>query len=191
MRMTRATLACGLLLALLTAAACGDPASGTKDRGADRKPASSVGNYAPNIVHLQGIGRIRFGDKRKDLVARKLVQAGEPGCDGSPVYDVPGYVDAADLVFNAQDQLAFVWVLSPGVQTPEKLSVDSRVSAVRKAYPKAEELAANARSFPGLLVKAENTAFLFLYEPQTGQVIKLLAGYTDILREAHRNGIAC
>jgi hypothetical protein len=175
---------------LLSAAACGDDAQGTSEAGGEKSPVATA-NYAPNILHLQGIGKVRFGEKRKDLLARKLIAPGEPGCGGETVYDVPGYVDAADLVFNTQDKLGFVWVLSPGVHTPENLTVDSPVAAVRKAYPQAEELKANERSFPGLLVKAEKTAYLFLYEPTTGQVVKLLAGYTDILREAQAEGITC
>jgi hypothetical protein len=191
MRMTKAVLACALLLSTV---ACNDNARGTNDSVRPPSPATSSASptkHAANVVHLQGIGEVRFGDSREQLVSRKLIKVGEPGCDGSPVYDVPGYVDAADLVFNAQDQLAFVWVLSPGVHTPEKLSVDSQIAAVRKAYPQGEELKANDRSYPGLLVKDEKTALLFLYEPTTGQVIKLLAGYTDMLREGQRAGITC
>ncbi len=65
------------------------------------------------------MGAITFGDNRTDLVKEKLVEkSAELGCDGEPVYDVPGYVDAADLVFNAQGKLGFVWVLTPGVTRP-------------------------------------------------------------------------
>jgi hypothetical protein len=187
MRVVRAALVCTLLLSTV---AC---AGGEKTRsGAVRRPSAGPSSaYAPNIVHLQGIGAVRFGEDRKDLVARKLIKAGEPGCDGSPVYEVPGYVEAADLIFNAQDKLAFVWVQAPGVTTPEKLSVESSIDDVRKAYPGAEELDGNGQSFPGVLVKAEKTALLFLYEPKTRQVIKLLGGFTDVLREAQRAGITC
>lgn len=192
MRVTQAVLSCALLLSTVACGGDGDGARNGASAGPSSAPSSpAASRYAANVLHLQGIGPIRFGEDRDDLVARKLVQAGEPGCDGSPVYDVPGYVEAADLVFNAQDKLAFVWVLSPGVQTPEKLTVESSVDAVRKAYPAAEELAANGHSFPGVLVKDAKTGYLFLYEPTTGEVIKLLAGFTDILREAQRAGITC
>ncbi len=40
-------------------------------------------------------------------------------------------------------------------------------------------------------MKSERTALLFLYEPTTAQVVKLLAGYTDILRQAQSEGITC
>jgi hypothetical protein len=186
MRVTRSVLAVALLLA--TAAGCDRVANGEADDVATPTPTSS---YAPNVVHLDGVGPIRFGQNRKELAGKRLISSGELGCDGQPVYDIPGYVDAADLVFNAQDKLGFVWVLSPGVRTPENLTVDSPVADVRKAYPAAEELKASERSFPGLLVKSEKTAYLFLYEPTTGQVVKLLAGFTDILREAQSAGITC
>jgi hypothetical protein len=187
MRVVQATLACTLLLSTVACSAGNDDKS-----AAARTPSPAVSSaYAPNIVHLQGIGAVRFGDDRKDLVARKLIKVGEPGCDGSPVYEVPGYVEAADLIFNAQDKLAFVWVQAPGVQTPEKLTVESKIDDVRKAYPDAEELKGNGQSFPGVLVKAEKTALLFLYEPTTREVIKLLGGFTDVLREAQRAGITC
>jgi hypothetical protein len=188
MRLTRALLA---LVLLLSTTACGSD-SGKSDGAAKRKPSASASKYPSNVVHLDGMGAIRFGDNRTDLESAKLVVAsGETGCDGKPVYDVPGYVDAADLVFNAQGKLGFVWVLTPGVYTPEKLTVDSPVAAVRKAYPQAEELPVNQQSFPGLLVKSERTAYLFLYEPSTNQIVKLLAGYTDILRQAQNEGITC
>lgn len=189
MRMKHVVLACVLLF---STAACASDDDDDKSPGAAKSPSpAATSAYAPNVVHLQGIGPVRFGDDRAELVARKLIKAGEPGCDGSPVYEVPGYVEAADLIFNAQDKLAFVWVQAPGVQTPEKLSVESSIDAVRKAYPAAEELKGNGQSFPGVLVKAEKTALLFLYEPTTREVIKLLAGFTDILREGQRAGITC
>ena len=110
MRAIRAVVACMLLL--LATAACDNETR--KGADAPKSPAPSASSaYAANVVHLQGIGSVRFGEDRKDLVARKLVKAGEPGCDGSPVYEIPGYVDAADLIFNAQDKLAYAWVQAP------------------------------------------------------------------------------
>jgi len=182
----RRTIAVLASIVLAAAAGC----SNSHGASGDPVPTEST-RYAANIVHPLGIGSIRFGDTAKDLLSRKLIKSGAQGCDGSKVYDVPKYADAADLVFNAQGQFAFVWVLSPGVMTPENVSVDSPVAAVRKAYPGAEELAANRNSFPGLLVKGKKTAYLFLYEPTEGVVVKLLAGYTDILRESHTAGITC
>lgn len=183
MRRTIAIVAC---VALTIATGC------SRDRGSGPEPSPTASaGYAANVVHPLGIGPILFGDTSKDLLARKLIKPGEQGCDGTKVYDVPKYADSADLVFNAQDQLALIWVLSPGVKTPENLTVDSPIDAVRKAYPDAEELAANQNSFPGLLVKGKKTAYLFLYEPTAKVVVKLLAGYTDILREGHTVGINC
>jgi hypothetical protein len=182
-----AVLACVML-----AATAGCTTSSRDTPKSDPGPTEST-RYAANVVHPLGIGSIRFGDTRKELLERKLItSAGPESCgDPSQVYDVPKYADAADLVFNAQDQLAFIWVYTPGVKTPENLSVDSPISAVRKAYPDAEELPANQNSFPALLVKGQKTAYLFLYEPTTATVVKLLAGYTDILREGHTTGITC
>jgi hypothetical protein len=183
MRRTIAIVAC---VALTIATGC------SRDRGSGPEPSPTASaGYAANVVHPLGIGPILFGDTSKDLLARKLIKPGEQGCDGTKVYDVPKYADSADLVFNAQDQLALIWVLSPGVKTPENLTVDSPIDAVRKAYPDAEELAANQNSVPGLLVKGKKTAYLFLYEPTAKVVVKLLAGYTDILREGHTVGINC
>jgi hypothetical protein len=186
MRVTRAILAVAVLA---SSVACGEVTQGAVERSASPRPTVS---YAPNVVHADGIGAIRFGENRTALVGRRLIsESGEIGCDGEKVYDIPGYVDAADLMFNGQGKLGFVWVFSPGVWTPEKLTVDSPIADVRKAYPKAEELPATERSFPGVLVKSDKTALLFLYEPGTRTVVKLLAGYTDILREAQREGLSC
>jgi hypothetical protein len=171
---------------LIATAGCGQD-SQPRPHGAAAAPAApAAASYPVNVVHPLGIGPIRFGDSRKKLLDGKLVVPGEQGCDGARVYDVPQY---ADLVFDAHDQLALVWVFTPAVKTPENLSVDSPVDAVRKAYPGAEELRANRNSFPGLLVKGEHTGYLFLYEPTTKQVVKLLAGYTDVLRAGHSAGI--
>jgi hypothetical protein len=197
MRARRAGTAAAAVLGTLLALAAGGCAADSEQRGpregrAHPEASPSVQpTYPANVVHLGGVGAVHFGDRRKDLLARRLIVPGEPGCNGETVYDVPGYADAADLVFNGQDQLAFIWVLSPGAHTPENLSVDTPVAAVRKAYPHAEELPANEQSFPGLLVKAKKTSLLFLYEPRTGQVVKLLAGYTDILRDGQNSGINC
>jgi hypothetical protein len=185
MRRIHAAVACLILVALAGCQGASGGHSGAK--AAAPAPAS----YAANVVHPLGIGQIRFGDSRKTLLSRKLIKPGEQGCDAGPVYDIPRYANAADLVFNAQDQLAFIWVFTPDVKTPENLSVDSPVDAVRKAYPNAEALPANRNSFPGLLVKGERTAYLFLYEPTTKTVVKLLAGYTDILRQGHTAGLTC
>ncbi|MDQ1656904.1 MAG: hypothetical protein QOD41_1987 [Cryptosporangiaceae bacterium] len=185
MHRIHAAVACLILLAV---AGCQGTSAGRSDaRAAEPTPAS----YPANVVHPLGIGQIRFGDNRKTLLDRKLIKRGEQGCDTSPVYDIPRYADAADLVFNAQDQLAFIWVFTPDVKTPENVSVDSPIDAVRKAYPAAEALPANRNSFPGLLVKGERTAYLVLYEPTTRTVVKLLAGYTDILRQGHTSGLTC
>jgi hypothetical protein len=189
MRLTRALLAVPLLL--LAAVACDDQPTDSTGRPDPGSP-SPTASYPPNVVHLDGIGPIRFGENRLALVGKKLiVPAEELGCEGQQVYDVPGYVDAADLIFNSQDKLGFVWVLSPGVRTPEQVSVESPLDAVRKAYPDAEELPESERSFPGLLVKGEKTGYLFLYEPKTREVVKLLAGFVDILRDAQKSGITC
>lgn len=186
MRVTRAILAVAVLA---SSVACGEETTGAVQPSASPKPTAS---YAPNVVHPDGIGAIRFGENRTALVGRRLIsESGEVGCDGEKVYDIPGHVDAADLMFNGQGKLGFVWVYTPGVSTPEKVTVDSPIADVRKAYPGAEELAATPRSFPGVLVKSEKTALLFLYEPETRTVVKLLAGFTDILREAQREGISC
>jgi len=189
MRLTRALLAVPLLL--LATVACDDQPTDSAGEPEPGRP-SPTASYPPNVVHLDGIGPIRFGENRLALVGKKLiVPAEELGCEGQQVYDVPGYVDAADLIFNSQDKLGFVWVLSPGVRTPEQISVESPLDEVRKAYPDAEELPESERSFPGLLVKGEKTGYLFLYEPKTREVVKLLAGFVDILRDAQKSGITC
>jgi hypothetical protein len=189
MRVAQAIL---VVSVLLTSVACGQEGNNnTGGQSASPRP-SPTSSYPPNVVHLDGIGPIRFGENRTALAGRRLISPSEEiGCDGEKVYDIPGYTDAADLIFNGQGKLGFVWVLQPGVWTPEKLTVESSIADVRKAYPGAEELPPTERSFPGLLVKSEKTALLFLYEPTTRKVVKLLAGFTDILRDAQREGISC
>lgn len=185
-RSRRRPVVFGLLVGIvLAAAACDREAEGSKTT------PQGDSKYAANVLHVDGIGNVRFGAERKDLTDRKLIAAGGTGCNDQEVYDVPGYVDAADLIFGEDDKLNFIWVLSPAVHTPEKVTVESPIAAVRKAYPQAEELAANDRSFAGLLVKSEKTGFLFLFEPASGQVVKLIAGFTDTLRAAQTEGIPC
>src|SRR5687768_15516959 len=102
MRVIRAALTGALLLSTVACAYQEHRPSAPAPRTPSPAPSSI---HPANVVHLDGIGAVRFGNDQDDLVARGLIQAGEPSCDGSPVYDVPGYVDAADLIFNAQRKL--------------------------------------------------------------------------------------
>ena len=172
----------GLLLAL---AGCGAGAP-----VGDFRPVPTP-TFAPDVVHPTGIGPVRFGDNREDLLRRGLINGGEMGCNGDRVYHVPGHQDAADLMFSRTDTLMLVWVLSPEVTTTARVTVGSPIDAVRAGYADGEELPVTRGSFPGYLVTEGSTGMMFLYEPSSGTVQKLLAGYTDILRRGQRDGITC
>lgn len=150
-----------------------------------------VEKYPKNVVHMQGLGSVRFGEERGELVRDDRVYKGELACGGLEPYDVPGIAEHADIFFDEHGRFSVVWVFSPEVATAEKLTVGVPISQVRQAYPKAEELAPSGHSFPGVLVTQGDTGLLFLYDAQTGEVAKFLAGYTKTLRTVQHGSMDC
>ncbi|GHJ46527.1 hypothetical protein Cs7R123_38690 [Catellatospora sp. TT07R-123] len=138
----------------------------------------------PDIVDLQGVRGLRFGDTRTDLDPR--LDKTRMGC-AAQASGMP----EGSLVFGPDDRLALVWFDHP-LRTPEGVHTGSTVAQVRAAYPQAQELTPPTGSyqFAGLLVTQGDRGYLFLHDGSTVQ--KAIAGYGDSLRQLFNTGFgAC
>lgn len=174
-----------LLAAVLTVTAC-EPATG-RFQTRPRALASSK----PNIVHFDGLGRVPFGGQRDELTNLDLIIKGDAGCNGAITYDVPGYADHADLVFDGDGRFSLAWIYSPRITTRGKVGVGSGVDDVRAEFPDASDQPASSHSYPGILAHSGDRAILFLYDPSVGEVMTILAGYTEILQKTQSAGLSC
>ncbi|NUS74448.1 MAG: hypothetical protein HOQ05_13770 [Corynebacteriales bacterium] len=177
----RVKIAVGLALVGLALTSCSDSS----------KEGLIIEKYPVNVVHAKGIGSLRFGDDRGELVDDERVYKGELACGGLEPYDIPGIAEHADIFFDSEDKFSVVWIFSPRVTTAEKLTVGSSIDDVRRQYPHAQELPEVGHSFPGVLVEEGDTGLLFLYEPQTGEVSKFLAGFVTSLRAVQHGAMDC
>jgi len=146
------------------------------------KPATS---YGPQVVHFDGLRNIRFGHKVTDLTAQGFVNVSNQGC-GPRFTDIP----QASPVF-ADGVLVMMW-FNPPLATPEGVMVGTPVSEVRKRYSTEVDLTppAGSYTFPGLLVRNGDRAYLFLHDGKTVQ--KEIAGYADYVRRLYTDGFgAC
>lgn len=165
-------------------------------RSGSPSPSTVAETFAPNVVHFGGVGKIRLGDRPADIVARGLAKRyDEDSCYGDVIYEIPGYEPDIDLVFGSDERLTLIWVLTPRAYTPEKLSVASTVDQVRQAYPKAEDLnPPHASTFPAVLVADQKSGggYLFLYEPHTKKVAKLIvAAHADLKAAYLDSALGC
>jgi hypothetical protein len=160
----------GVALALAAVASIGGCA---EERSADGPADSAVALAAPGpVVTFDGVGDVAFGDTEQSLTARGLVSRPEAAC-GPVLTGQPG----STPVF-ADDQLVLLWA-NPPLTTPEGIGVDSPVTAVRAAYPQAQNRPAppGSHRFDGLLVTDDDRAYLFLHDGET--VVKTIAGFTE------------
>lgn len=133
----------------------------------------------PQVVSLQGLAEIRFGDTR-EVLERDYGLVQGPG-DCAP--RLPGQPSVSP-VFDG-GRLVLLWV-DPPLHTPAGLAVGSPVEAVRAAHPEAEDLPAPADPFQfhGLIVTVDDRAYLFLHDRDLVQ--KLIIGFDRHARLVHQ-----
>ncbi|GAA3736213.1 hypothetical protein GCM10022225_18670 [Plantactinospora mayteni] len=145
------------------------------------EPATAPG-YGPNVLHLQGVRDVEFGDTEQELLRRGELHA-EPAPACGPSLTDPVTVSP---VF-ADDRLVLLWA-SPPVRTPEGVTAGTPVDQVEAAYPAATRLTAPPGSYryDGLLAMQGDRAYLFLHDGRT--VRKTVAGYTDYAKRLFDEG---
>lgn len=148
---------------------------------AAKPAAASTASYGPDVVSLDGLRDIRFGQPPAEMITRGVLRTPEDAC-GPRLADIP----QASPVF-AEDKLVLLW-FNPPLKTPENVAVGTTVTEVRKAYPDAQALTppANSYTFPGLLVVRGDKAYLFLHDNSTVQ--KAIAGYEKYARQLFQTG---
>src|SRR5262245_5572453 len=147
-QMTRHSRYSAWLVAILVAAAalvsgCARPLTDSAD-GAN--PAGQP-PYGPNVVTLDGLGDIRFGQPSGEMITQGVLDTPDNTC-GPRLVDIP---HASPVI--ADGKLVLLW-FNPPLATPEGVTVGTPVSEVRAQYPDAQELVPPEKSytFPGLLV---------------------------------------
>ena len=164
-----------LIVALLAAEViAGCEASAPPDR-------PDTATYGPDVIHLEGLRNIEFGDTAQDLIRRGALHPQETGCGPH----LAG-LSTASPVF-ADDRLVLLWV-SPPVHTPEGVTAGTTVKQVRATYPAATRLTAPPGTYrlDGLLATQGDRAYLFLHDGQT--VRKTIAGYADYAQRLFDEG---
>lgn len=142
-------------------------------------------------LHYDGIGAVHFGQNWRKLAADHQIVGAATSCLGQREYDLPGFTDQLDLIFDKRGRLEFVWVFSPDVRTAADVGVGSTAADVRRAYPGAQQLPSNERAHPALFAGDRDSGILFLYDETSEEVLALLAGPRGAVLDAHRNGVAC
>lgn len=143
------------------------------------------GRYGPDVIHLDGLRDIEFGDTEQQLVREGALTQPAAPCG-------PRLTDMATVspVF-AGDRLVLLWV-DPPMQTPEGISGGTPVAEVRDTYPAAKRLTAprGTYRFDGLLAAEGDRAYLFLHDGKT--VRKTIAGYAEYAQRLFDDGLgAC
>jgi hypothetical protein len=143
-------------------------------------PPSQGVQATENVVNLTGLGEIRFGLKRSELVEH--LNTDLPGCNTQLRAHPEG-----SLVFTQEDEFVLIWFNAP-LRTPEGITTGSSVASARAAYPGASRLKAPADShrFDGLLVSEGGTGYLLLHDGTTVQ--KAIAGYNEYLHRLFDSG---
>jgi hypothetical protein len=143
--------------------------------------AGATATYGPNVVHLDGLRDIRFGQSSTDLTSRGSVNVSDQACG-------PRFTDIGEVtpVF-AEGVLVLMW-FNPPFATPEGVLVGTPVDDVRVRYGNEVELTppAGSYTFPGLLVREGDRAYLFLHDGKTVQ--KAVAGYESYVRKLYDTG---
>ena len=140
-----------------------------------------AGAFGPDVVHLEGVRNIEFGDTERELTDRGVLRP-EP----APCASHLAGLATVGPVFD-RERLVLMWV-SPPMHTPEGVTVGTPVNTVHDRYPAATELTApqGTYRFDGLLAKEGDRAFLFLHD---GRVVrKTVAGYADYAQKLFDEG---
>ena len=137
--------------------------------------------YGPDVVHLDGLRDIEFGDTEQELARRGLLTPSIASCGPS----LAG-MDMVGPVF-ADDRLVLLWA-DPSMHTPEGVTSGTPVRQVQTTYPASTPLDApqGTYRFDGLLVSEGDRSYLFLHDGRT--VRKTVAGYTDYARKLFDEG---
>ncbi|MGI5212879.1 hypothetical protein [Plantactinospora sp. CA-290183] len=158
------------------------PPGTTPDRAtAPAGAPPAAGAPGADVIDLNGLRNIEFGDTEQELRRRGVLHPEEARC-GHSLTD-PSTVSP---VFD-KDRLVLLWA-SPAVRTPEGVTAGTPVNQVRASYPAATRLTAppGTYRFDGLLARDGDRAYLFLHDGRT--VRKTVAGYADYARRLFDEG---
>ncbi|MGC5022733.1 hypothetical protein [Micromonospora sp. DT47] len=142
-------------------------------------PARPVGDA--EVVGLDGLGGIEFGDTEQELARRGVLRAEVDACGPT----LAGHEEVSPIFVD--DRLVLLWLDDP-MSTPEGITVGTPVSEVRVRYPTASRLHApqGTYRFDGLLARDGDRAYLFLHDGVA--VRKIIAGYADWARRLFDEG---
>lgn len=167
----------GLLIATITSLS---GPTRTPDKTASSQPPERAA-YGPDVVHLDGLGGIEFGDTEQELARRGLLTTSIASCGPS----LAGMTTVGPIF--ADDRLVLLWA-DPSMHTPEGVTSGTSVRQVQATYPALTSLNApqGTYRFDGLLVSEGDRSYLFLHD---GQIVrKTVAGYTDYARKLFDEG---
>jgi hypothetical protein len=132
------------------------------------------------VVHVTGMGELRFGEIRANL--EEHLSSEMPGCNVQ-LKNFP----QGSAVFDEDGRLAVMWFEAP-MRTPQGVMTGVSVGQAKETYPGARELEApeNTRRFDGLLVLEGEHGYLFLHDGAVVQ--KAIAGYVTYLDRLFNTG---
>ncbi|MEU8025848.1 MULTISPECIES: hypothetical protein [Micromonospora] len=185
------------LLAAASIAGSGVRPHGPVDAGGDARPPgpppdagrSAVDEAADEVVDLNGLTDVEFGDTEEELARRGMLASDVDAC--GPTLAGHG---AVSPIF-VDDRLVLLWLDDPvptaeriNVRTPQGIGVGTPVEEVRARYRSVSPLDAPRRTyrFDGLLARSGDRAYLFLHDGRT--VRKIIAGYADWARRLFVEG---
>ncbi|WP_442933375.1 hypothetical protein [Micromonospora psammae] len=166
----------GFIATLLTAASIAG--SGVSPQG-PMVPARPVGDA--QVVDLDGLGGIEFGDTEQDLTRRGALRAEVDACGPT----LAGHEEVSPIF--VEDRLVLLWLDDP-MSTPDGITVGTPIGEVLANHPSATRLQAPQRTyrFDGLLAREGDRAYLFLHDGVTVQ--KIIAGYAEWARRLFDEG---
>lgn len=144
-------------------------------------PADPVDPVTDEVVDLNGLHDVEFGDTEQELTARGRLRAQVESCGPTLV----GHETVSPVFY--EDRLVLLWVSAP-VRTPEGVTVGTPVGEVGSHFPALTRLRAPQGSyrFDGLLARRGDRAYLFLHDGRT--VRKTIAGYADYAQRLFAEG---
>ncbi|MGS2612952.1 hypothetical protein ACVCAH_00215 [Micromonospora sp. LZ34] len=144
-------------------------------------PVSGRPTGVAQVVGLDGLPDIEFGDTESELTRRGILRTDVAACGPT----LAGH-ETVSPVF-VEDRLVLLWLGDP-VRTPEGVTAGTPVDQVRAHYPDAVRLRApqGTYRFDGLLARRGDRAYLFLHDGRT--VRKIITGYADWARRLFDEG---
>ncbi|WP_229400786.1 hypothetical protein [Micromonospora okii] len=175
------------IAALLTAASIagsGVRPQGPVDEAGDHRPRDPLGTRpagVDEVVGLDGLRDVEFGDTEQELTRRGALSPGADAC--GPALAGHG---AASPIF-VDDRLVLLWLDDPA-RTPEGVTVGTPVAEIASRYRSVSRLDAPRQThrFDGLLARRGDRAYLFLHDGRT--VRKIIVGYADWARRLFAEG---